>query len=197
MEERGRTVWVIGAGGVGFWLAVGLSRASVGQVHIYDDDDLQGGLGHARLPLATPTTRKVDLLRGFLRVNFGGAMPEFHAERFVGNEPEDGDLVVDCSDMPGNTRRTIWKRAEKRGARLLRVSYDGANSTVTIAEGLPITLNQRASGYANVPSLALSLMAGGMGAEVVARLLANWEVPFVEFQVALADWVPGKVEVAA
>jgi|SRR5687767_14559919 len=195
--EKGRKIHIVGAGGVGFWLAVGLSRANVGQVFVYDDDNLTGGLGHNRLPLATPATRKVDLLKGFLRVNFGGELPEFVASRFNGTEADKDDLVVDCSDMPGTRRRTMWTRAKKRGARLLRVSYDGANSTVTIAEGLPIVLNEAASGYANVPSLALSLMAGGMGAEVVGRLLANWELPFVEFNISLADWVPGRVEAAA
>lgn len=188
--EKERRVIIIGAGGVGFWLAVGLCRIGIDGVEIFDPDDLQGGLGHGRLPLATPTTRKVDLLKGFLRVNFGGTVPVVHAEPFTGNEAGDGDLVVDCTDLSGKARATMWRRAEKRGARLLRVSYDGANSIVTVAEGLPLTANQKASGYANVPSLGLSLAAGGIGAEVVTRLLANWEVPYVDFQVAIGDWVP-------
>lgn len=187
-EEKERTVHVIGAGGVGFWLAVGLSRSGLGIV-VYDDDNLTGGMGHQRLPLATPTTLKTDLLRGFLRVNFGGRAPVFVTGRFSGSEVHEGDLVVDCSDMDGHTRKRVWKKARKGGARLLRVSYDGANSTMVVAEGLPLTGNESASGYANVPSLALSLAAGGIGAETVLRMIAAGECEHVEYQISLADYV--------
>lgn len=192
-EERGnerRTVHIVGAGGVGFWLAVGLARTPVDKV-IYDDDNLAGGLGHTRLPNATSSTLKVKLLEGFLRVNFGGQMPVFKAERFTGNEVRPDDLVVDCSDMPGTARRQIWQLAERNGARLLRVSYDGAASTVVIAEGMPLTGNERAAGYASVPSLGLSLAAGGLGAEVVIRMLnADLNIGYVEYSVNVAEYVP-------
>ena len=195
-NTKPRRVHIIGAGGVGFWLALGLQRSNAGPVVIYDDDDLQGGLGHQRLPLAAPTTRKVDLLRGFLRVNFGGDMPEFVGERFTGREVAKGDLVVDASDMDGVTRRKIWAVVRKRNARILRVSYDGAASTVVVAEGLPLTGDESASGYANVPSLALSLAAGGIGAEVVSRL---WDAPtaeHIEFQISLTELVVPAVQAA-
>lgn len=186
MENR--KIHICGAGGIGFWLVVGLARSNY-PVTVYDDDNLSGGLGHTRLPTAAPTTRKVDLLKGFLRVNFGGVMPTFVPERFSGSEVGRGDLVVDCSDMATNTRRIIWTKAKKRGARLLRVSYDGANSTVVVAEGLPFVKDERAAGYANVPSLALSLAAGGLGAEVVLRMLeGDLNTEYTEFQISVADF---------
>lgn len=183
------TVHVIGAGGVGFWLVAGLARSEVRPVVVYDTDDLSGGLGHMRLPVAPPTTRKVDLLRGFLAVNFPGgrlAGIGFKAERFMGREALAGDLVVDCSDMSGNDRRAVYKAVRQRKARYLRVSYDGAASVVVVAEGLPLVGDEAHAGYAAVPSLALSLAAGGIGAEVIAK--TDWaSTDFVEFQVGLAD----------
>lgn len=179
---------IIGCGGIGFWLAVGLSRTGL-EVTIFDDDDLTGGLGHTRLPVARSNTHKVDLLIGFLRTQMGGNMPTTVFEKFSGKETEVGDLVVDCSDMSGKARGAIYRRVIKAGGRYVRVSYDGANHTVVVAEGLPITVDQAAAGYSSVPSLALSLMAGGVGAECVAEM-ANKPVGFVEFQVSLADYLP-------
>lgn len=182
------TVHVIGCGGVGFWLVAGLARSEVRPIVAYDTDDLQGGLGHMRLPVAAPTTLKTNLLRGFLAVNFPGgklAQIAFKAERFTGKEARAGDLVVDCSDMSGVDRRAIYETVKKRKARYLRVSYDGAASVVAISEGMPLVGDESHAGYAAVPSLALSLAAGGIGAEVIAR--TNWATTdFVEFQVSVA-----------
>lgn len=184
-----RRVIIVGAGGIGFWLATGLARTGLSPI-VFDMDNLEGGLGHQRLPLATPRTPKTALLTGFMRVNFGGNLPETRNERFTGREVHKGDLVVDCTDMNGVDRRKVWERARKRGARLLRVSYDGANSTVVVAEGLPFVLDESKAGYASVPSLALSLAAGGIGAEVVLRMLASeLTCEHVEFQIDLADQV--------
>ena len=191
-----RRVHVCGLGGIGFWLAVGLSRSDVQNVHGYDDDDLSNGLGHQRLPLATPSTRKTDLLRGFLRVSIGGSVPELHGEKFTGREVRRGDLVIDCSDMSGTARRRIWDTARRRGARCVRVSYDGARSTVVVAEGLPLTNDENASGYANIPSLALSLAAGGIAAEIVSK--ANWDIQeHIEFQISLGDYLTPRAVQAA
>ena len=183
------TVHVIGCGGVGFWLITGLARSGVRPIVAYDTDDLSGGLGHMRLPVASPTTLKTNLLRGFLAVNFpGGKLNEisFVAERFTGKEANAGDLVVDCSDMGGVDRRAIHKTVQQHKARYIRVSYDGAASVVVVAEGLPLVGDEAHAGYAAVPSLALSLAAGGIGAEVVAK--TDWaNTDFVEFQIGLAE----------
>lgn len=181
-----RTIHVIGCGGAGFWMLVGMSRAGVLGIKAYDDDNLQGGLGHQRLPMATPTTKKVDLLRGFIRASLGGEPPATVDGRFRGTEARKNDIVLDCSDMSGVQRRTIYDRVVKRGARYIRVSYDGANSTAVVAEGLPIVTDETASGYASVPSLGLSLLTGGFAAEVLTKVV-NGEVEgqHIEFQVSV------------
>lgn len=195
-QQRERMIAIVGSGGVGFYTAIALSRSGILGITVFDDDDLRGGLGSSRLPLATPTTRKVDLLRGFIRVNFGEP-PAVIAAKFTGNEVQPGDIVVDCSDMSGVARRRVWTRAAKRGARCIRVSYDGANSTVVVAEGLPMTTNEAAAGYANVPSLALSMAAGGIAGEVISRLMvAPDNIDHIEFQISLAQYVVAKAVAA-
>jgi hypothetical protein len=199
--SRQRTIWIVGAGGCGFWTAVGLSRSGILGIKVIDDDTLEGGLGANRLPMAIPTTKKVDLLTGFLRVQMGGEVPGVVDGRFRGTEVRRNDIVVDCSDMDGNTRRTIWGRAQARGARCIRVSYDGANSTVVVAEGLPMTVDETASGYANVPSMALSLFAGGVAAEVLTEVIralnAGHSVGHIEFQISLKVFISVREVTAA
>jgi hypothetical protein len=185
------SIHVIGAGGVGFWLAVGLSRANVWPVKVYDTDNLTGGLGHTRLPMATPTTTKLQLLQGFLATQMGGRMPELIPALFTGREANRGDLMVDCTDMSGTARRKVWTVARKRGVRCLRVSYDGQASIVVVAEGLPLTGDENDAGYSAVPSLALSLAAGGIGAEVVRRVIETNHSGHIEFQLTLMDYLGG------
>lgn len=201
METEGRTIFICGAGGAGFWTAVALSRSGILNIKIFDDDDLRGGLGAQRLPIATPTTLKTDLLRGFLRVSLGGECPVLVNRKFTGKEVRANDIVLDCSDMSGVQRRAVWVEAQKRGARCIRVSYDGANSTVVVAEGLPLTGDEEASGYQNVPSLCLSLMTGGIAGEVLTKLVnaldAGQTVGFIEFQISLADYINVQAEAAA
>lgn len=194
-NEREPNIAVIGSGGVGFYLTLSLLRAinDPKRIHLWDADDLRGGLGHARLPVASPETRKVDLLRGFARVAMGDVPPTTHDAFFTGVECEAGDIIVDCSDMATTARAEVWKAARARGARCVRVSYDGAMSTVVVAEGLPLetesaTGQQGGGGYDAVPSLALSFAAGGIGAECIRLLLANPAVQ-IEQQVSLAEWL--------
>lgn len=192
MSEKERpSVHVVGLGGVGFYCFLALLRAvDADQLHGWDADNLQGGLGHARLPVASPATMKADLVRGFARVSMGDKPGATHREFFTGGECKAGDIVVDCTDMSTDKREIMYKAVKQSGARYLRVSYDGAMSTVVVAEGLPLRTEgaEGGGGYDAVPSLALSFAAGGIGAECVRLLLANPAV-YVENQVSLAEWL--------
>ena len=168
-------IHVIGLGGVGFWLTVGLTRiVPANELQCWDDDTLDGGTGATRLPWGTAPTKKTDLLRGSLAmVHADSVLPIVNDKRFSGlSGLNTGDIVIDCTDMPINTRRRMWQVTRKRGAKLLRVSYDGRGSTIVVSTGLPLMAPQ-VGGYAAVPSLALSLAAGGIGAEAVKRYLDN------------------------
>lgn len=199
MEQQYKRLHVMGTGGVGFYALLGLSRSGISADAIiaYDDDTLAGGLGAIRLPSASAVTRKIDLARGFIRnFNGGGQPPQFVAAKFTGTEVDAGDLMVDCSDMAtgsyasATSRKSIWRRAQDKGARCIRVSYEGKESIVVVAEGLPLEseAGKRVGGYDSVPSLALSLAAGGVASEVIAMI---WHevVPYVDFQISLRQLV--------
>lgn len=186
-------IHVCGSGGVGFWLNVALSRQGLDYT-TYDTDTLEGGLGYARLPRAiNPTVKKIDLLRGFLLVSMGvTSLPKFVDALFTGREVNEGDLVIDCTDAPMAARKKFWKLARRGGARILRVSYDGLNGTVTVAEGLPMVGGQgnvaNVGNYIEVPNMALSFAAGGLGAMAALKIL-NGHEGHVEFQVSMDQLV--------
>lgn len=168
-------IHIIGLGGVGFWLTTGLTRVVPAHtIQCWDDDTLAGGTGAGRLPWGPPSTTKVDLLRGYLMmVHADTVLPAFKLQRFSGlSGVSAGDIVIDCTDMPINTRRRMWQVARKRGARMLRVSYDGRGSTLVVSTGLPMWVPE-GGGYSAIPSMALSLATGGIGAEAIKRFLDN------------------------
>lgn len=178
-------VHVIGLGGVGFWLAVGLTRVVPPEtIHCWDDDTLVGGTGSTRLPWAATATKKIDLLRGHLMMVYGDTLsPVMHDQRFSGRTGlSAGDLVVDCTDMPMAARKLMWGVVRKQDCRLLRVSYDGRGSTLVVSTGLPLFAPAE-GGYSNIPSLSLSLAAGGIGAEAVKRFI---DKPTDQFTFALS-----------
>lgn len=189
--EQTRRIVIIGAGGVGFWIATALSRAGV-QYTIFDDDTLEGGLGFSRMPKASPSTKKVNLLRGHVIVSMGDRPPTIVDRRFVGDDARDGDLIVDASDMPLDVRKTLWAgtKAHGKDIRMLRVSYDGQNNTVVVAEGLPLR-GKQGGGYANTPGLDLSYVAGGIGCMAVRAILAGTAPEYIEFQISISELIAG------
>lgn len=178
-------VHVVGAGGVGFWLAASLAREGV-EFTLYDADTLTGGLGYTRLPKASSSTYKVDLLKGFCVAVLGCKAPEVVKGSFIGDEAESGDLVIDCTDMELSKRQVMWRIVKLAGARIIRVSYDGRNDTVVVCEGLPLS-SKPGGGYQEIPSMALSFVAGGIGTLVVKRILAGF-TEHTEFQVSISDY---------
>lgn len=189
MTQLTGKVHQVGSGGIGFWMAAALTRQQVDLV-VYDYDNFVGGLGWSRLPkVSNPETKKVSFLRGFCVAVMGDKAPKVVEDMFIGGNVNEGDLVVDCSDMSLGSRRVVWDRAKENGARCLRVSYDGRSNTVVVAEGLPL-VGRPGGGYAEAPSLALSMAAGGIGALVVQQILAGHE-QHIEFQISVAELIKG------
>lgn len=186
-------IHVVGVGGVGFWLTVGLTRVvPADQLQCWDNDTLTGGLGATRLPWGPPSTKKIDLLKGYLTMVLGDrTFPVFVDRRYSGlSGITEGDTVIDCTDMPLHTRKRLWTISRKKGAKLLRVSYDGRGSTLLVSTGLPIHA-PAAGGYSAVPSLALSLAAGGIGAEAVKRYLDH-PVEYFDFSFSVENAMKGE-----
>lgn len=164
-------IHIVGTGGVGFWLTVGLARTIPNeQLACWDDDTLEG-TGALRLPWGPTGKRKVELLQGYLAMSMGCTLlPACHPRKFTGMTGlNTGDIVVDCTDMPLLPRKRLWGRIRRAGALALRVSYDGRGSIVVVSTGLPLS-SPPEGGYTAMPTLGLSLLAGGLGAEVVIRL---------------------------
>lgn len=198
MSTQYRRCLVIGTGGVGFWLSTALARSLPFGVELvcFDADSFEGGLGHARLPkVSNAATKKVTFLRGYVQMIMGDRPPTVVADFFIGIEAGEGDLVVDCSDMPLDKRKLVWKVASTNGAELIRVSYDGLNETVVVAQGLPLAHSGR-PGYSARPLLDLSFAAGGLGSIVVRKILLGEISGHVEFQVSVNDLLGLNTEIA-
>lgn len=176
MSEPIKRIIMIGAGGVGFWMATALRR-DVPDVEliVYDSDDFEGGFGAQRLPyVGDKKTKKVDFLRGFIRMVMRDSPPLVISQRFEDPKREwvserESTLIVDCTDMELEARKVMWANCRAWGAQMLRVSYDG-NGIVVVARGLPLA-SKPGGGYSQVPSMAQSLWAGGVGAAAVEKLL--------------------------
>ena len=181
-------IHIVGLGGVGFWLTVGLVRTiSPREITGWDDDTLEGGRGHMRLPLATPQTAKADLLSGFLAVSMGELeQPNFVKARFTGRQAvSPGDLILDCTDMARRNRSLMWTAAKKAGAKCLRASYDGRLSTIVLSSGLPLIAPEE-GGYSEIPTLSLSMAAGGMAAEIVRQYIQH-PVEHLDMTISLGE----------
>ncbi len=190
-HEKITEIWVVGLGGVGFWLAAVLARESTGRKVIgFDDDTFEGGNGFRRLPrVSDPKMLKTDRLKGFIALTMGDQpietvnrrlTPEYIEEQ--GIDDLSNVLVVDCTDMGLAARGPLWDGLISLGAMRLRVSYDG-NGTVVVARGLPLGEPVAGGGYEMIPTLAQSLTAGGLGAQAVHKLLNGHEV--TDFQITI------------
>lgn len=179
MSEIKRVI-VVGAGGVGFGLTEALCRDKPDlEIIVYDDDNFLGGYGAQRLPkVVNKETKKVDFLRGYIRMVMGDRPPIVRDRKFDELEAEaecgPSTLFVDASDMSLEQRQPIWRAVRATGCETLRVSYDG-NGIVVISRGLPFSTNPGGN-YSRVPTRAQSLWAGGVGAAAVEKLLAGEEV---------------------
>lgn len=198
MGSEIKRVVVIGAGGVGFYLVAAMRRDRPDvELIVYDDDSFEGGNGYRRLPkVSNPATKKVDFLKGWVRMVMGDVPPVVFSSKLTPEEVQDGSwgegfwketLVVDASDMGLETRRPLWQSLRDEGAQMLRVSYDG-NGIVVIARGLPLS-SKPGGGYALVPTMAQSFAAGGLGAMAVQLLLEGKEVRDYQVQLPVVEGV--------
>lgn len=184
---RYERIEVIGAGGVGFWMAIGLKR-DLGDfpIRVWDDDTFEGGTGDKRLPrVQNVHAKKVSMLRGWGRMVMGDRPVETVEKRFNGKEEESwtGALIVDCTDSPILSRKRFWNAAIKRGAVMMRVSYDGIGPVV-VSRGLPMVSKDAVGGgggYASIPNMGQTFTAAGLGAQCVLCELKGieWENQFV------------------
>lgn len=177
--EMIKEVVVMGAGGVGFWLAVALARDENLKdihVHVFDDDTVEGS-GGRRLPYAArEDVHKVHLLNAFTGLTMRDQGLTLHVSKAylhsLQNWHAESDiLVVDCTDMSGMARGRYKQMCDENPRfRYLRVSYDG-NGWFVISRGLPFEQDGAVGGYDRVPTMAQSFAAAGAGAAAVSRVI--------------------------
>lgn len=165
-------ITVAGAGGIGFWTALALSRLASERIVVFDDDALEGS-GAERLPNVRPFGRtlgkKVELLK-FLAPSLDVRAEKF--SRAHAGAIGVGDLLLDCTDLSVEQRAEFVEAARERGAEYLRASYDlrADGFLVVVARGLGFSRNPARGGYTFPPSIAHAMLAGGFVADVVHRL---------------------------
>lgn len=183
-------VVILGAGGVGFWLATALSRDIKDvPIEVWDDDNFEGGNGARRLPFVRDKSQtKADFLWGFVQMVMNDSPPHIYPHKLtpdalMPDERWDRVLVMDCTDMDLEPRRFLWKFLTEKGATLMRVSYDGTG-IVLVSPGLPF-VGTPGGGYARVPTLGQSYAAAGLGAMAVMRALKTGYLS--DYQVTIKD----------
>lgn len=169
---------IAGAGGVGFWTSLSLSRLLAERIVVFDDDALEGA-GASRLlnvrPLGRAFEKKVHLLK------FLASSVDVRAEKFSRAHAEvlsAGDLLLDCTDLSVEQRQEFVELARERGAEYLRASYDLRADVfvVVVARGLGFSRNPQRGGYTFPPSIAHAMLAGGFVADVAYRLRRGEQV---------------------
>lgn len=182
-------VVIVGAGGVGFHLAVALSRDLRDvPVMVWDSDNFEGGHGARRLPAVHDKSQlKVNFMLGHIAMvmddNPPGAYPYKLTPDLVEERDWTGALVMDCTDMDLVPRKVLWEALRQRGATLMRVSYDGLG-IVVVSPGLPF-VGTKGGGYALIPTLGQSYAAAGLGAMAVMKALKTGAL--TEIQVSISD----------
>lgn len=184
-------ICVIGAGGVGFWVAAALSRDMPNFPIVVFDPDTVEGSGGKRLPIppnSDGSKLKIDVLTDFVYFTLGGgeelqALNTLLDADWMQSWVYQNPLWVDCSDMSIASRQKLFAPLIGLNGQMrnyLRVSYDG-NGWAVISRGLPFGPPE-AVGYTQVPTFADSLAAGGIGAAAV-RQWVEFGKPPAEYQV--------------
>jgi hypothetical protein len=167
---------VIGAGGVGFWTALALSRSQ--RLIVFDDDTLDG-TGAERLPdtriFGRAFDKKIELLK-FIAQNIEVRNEKFshhHAQVLSAN-----DILLDCTDLSSEERREFVEVAKSRSARYIRASYDltARSFIVVVACGIGFSRNPARGGYTIPPTISHAMIAGGFVSDVVNRILRDEQI---------------------
>lgn len=196
-----KEVNIVGAGGVGFWVAVALRRDFPDMYIVVWDSDYVDGPGGLRLPIPERLTQtrpetdsgdrscplKVKTLNDFLKYTLDTRPVIASMADYLGGVSGnfstyfENRYFVDCTDMTVINRDKVFAAAINNN-RYMRISYDGTG-WVSVSQGLPLG-DPTASGYLHVPSFAMSIAAGGIGATAVAQWVMDGKPP-AEYQINL------------
>jgi molybdopterin/thiamine biosynthesis adenylyltransferase len=148
-----QTVAIIGAGGIGSWLALYLGMAGINCLHLYDPDNVEEhNLNRLPVPPEAVGQNKAQAVRTeVLRLN-----PEItcYAHPIEWSEPSadraEPDYLVCCTDNL-KSRKAVHAYAQKEGLHYLELGADGNHATLTGTPPDWSTPEEQNPGYRSVP----------------------------------------------
>ena len=190
-EFKFSKIVMVGAGGIGFHLAVALSRdiGHIIPIEVWDDDTFEGGQGFRRLPAVSNKRQfKVEFLKDYIERVMDDKPPticpnKLTSESLFLSSSWAETLAVDCTDMGYDSRKELWAALRKNGATCLRVSYDG-NGCIVVSPSIPFSTKSGAGGYSLVPSMGQSYCAAGLGAMAVMKALRLRKLTEMQLQIS-------------
>ena len=143
-----KKVAVVGAGGIGYWVAKFLAMSGCEHIEIFDPDTLEEhNMNRLDIPLKYVGKNKADIAQAAIQ-----ALREdctVYAYPFKFNELNTGfDWIIDCTDS-GESQLINQELARKMGSKYFKAGYDGEGFGIhnTIAEW-----GESTNGYTIVPS---------------------------------------------
>lgn len=186
-------VVVVGAGGVGWWVATQLSLIGVRTVVSVDHDRIEAS-NLTRIPTSREQIRayKVDLLRTQMSLStWRRDIPGLSFSRSTSNVLyitddllEDAEVIVDTTDVI-MVQQYVYDLARRLGMRYVRAGYDGGWHVTVSSRRAPDWELDRDEGYA-VPSwIGGAQIAASLAVTKICRL------PRLEVSFDILDWLGG------
>lgn len=162
-------VHVVGVGGIGAWVGYALAIAGVKEIHVYDDDRLEGhNLNRLPYGLNDIGSAKTEAVARLIATCRPDTKVVQHG-RVTGPESmklKKTDVVVVAVDS-AEQNNLVVKAAKKKGCRVVRGAYDG--DRITISDGAH-QFGSGQGGYRIVPSyVATPMVVAGLLVEKVFR----------------------------
>lgn len=180
-QDKLDAVHVVGAGGIGTWVAISTAMAGCQEIHLYDEDVLEmhnlNRLPFTREDIGEPKTEVVKNRIQELR-----PQAEVHTHGFVEDEddltidPDREERVVICVDSADANDNVV--EAVDDACPAVRAAYDGDNLAVHDAQE---QFSDGDDGYGVDPSYVVTpMMAAGL---VVEKLYRNEDLELFSTQV--------------
>lgn len=147
-----KSACVVGAGGVGVWVALLLAMSGVEELRLFDSDHVELS-NLARLPYSKLAVG--ELKTDILRLHIADLRPDAHVETYPNAEEyilnaTKSDILFDCTDRQ-KVQLMLQTWCKDAGVHYIRAGYDGTHMTVT--DNVPEwTTEDDLGGYAHQPS---------------------------------------------
>lgn len=161
-------VMIIGAGGVGCWIALALALGGVRYMDLFDGDSLSThNLNRFPLPMSSVGSLKSEALANWLRTLRPEAEIVARGSFDSAIHTRVADWLV-CATDSLKSRRMCYDYAQRNGMRYLEVGADGERWTLSPSPPEFSTENEAQPGYQTVPvHVGPCMMAGAAAAYYV------------------------------